>query len=239
MVTALFLHSLPVHYSLLLTGWNWFLIFSGHSSSLAVLLLLTIFSTSFLQIAHELCFKGCTSYLHGGDDFTVRTYVQTHQIVYTNHIQFFWFINYTSIKAITKQRDKCFYARKNRIWLSGMSLWLPGLEGREGGDGIVREFGIHVYTLLYFKWITSKDLPYSTWNAARCYAAVWMGQEFGGEWVHVCVWLSALSAYPKLSQHGIPQYKKKKRIWCAGDRVSVTGLNKWIINRTRYQPLVN
>ena len=116
---------------------------------------------------------------------------------------------------------------------SGMSLWLPGLEGREGGDGIVREFGIHVYTLLYFKWITSKDLPYSTWNAARCYAAVWMGREFGGEWVHVCVWLSALSGYPKLSQHcesGIPQYKiklkKKKRIWCAGDRVSVTGLNK-------------
>ena len=43
----------PLHYSLLLTGWNWFLIFSGHSSSLAVLLLLTIFSTSFLQIAHS------------------------------------------------------------------------------------------------------------------------------------------------------------------------------------------
>ena len=33
--------------------------------------------------------------------------------------------------------------------------------------GIVREFGIDMYTLPYFKWITSKDLLYSTWNAAQ------------------------------------------------------------------------
>ena len=31
---------------------------------------------------------------------------------------------------------------------------------REGwGEGIVREFGINTYTLLYLKWITNKDLP--------------------------------------------------------------------------------
>ena len=29
------------------------------------------------------------------------------------------------------------------------------------GEGIVREFGIDMYTLLYFKWITNKDLLYS------------------------------------------------------------------------------
>ena len=29
------------------------------------------------------------------------------------------------------------------------------------GEGIVREFGIDKYTLLYFKWITNKDLLYS------------------------------------------------------------------------------
>ena len=36
------------------------------------------------------------------------------------------------------------------------------------------------YTLLYFKWITNKDLLYSTGNTARYYVAAWMGGEFGG-----------------------------------------------------------
>ena len=45
--------------------------------------------------------------------------------------------------------------------------------------GIVREFGMDMYTLLYFKWITNKDLLYSTGNSAQCYVAVWMGGELG------------------------------------------------------------
>ena len=45
--------------------------------------------------------------------------------------------------------------------------------------GIVREFGINMYTLLYLKWITNKDLLYSTGNSAQCYVAAWMGREFG------------------------------------------------------------
>ena len=44
--------------------------------------------------------------------------------------------------------------------------WLP--RGRVGG-GIVREFGIDMYTLLYLKWITNKDLLYSTGNSAQYY----------------------------------------------------------------------
>ena len=40
---------------------------------------------------------------------------------------------------------------------------------------IVREFGINIGALLYLKWITNKDLPYSTWNSAQCYVAAWMG----------------------------------------------------------------
>ena len=52
-------------------------------------------------------------------------------------------------------------------------------------EGIVREFGMDMYTLLNFKWITNKDLLYSTWNSAQC-----MGGEFKGEWIHVYVWLS-------------------------------------------------
>ena len=38
--------------------------------------------------------------------------------------------------------------------------------GRVGRGGIVREFGIDMYTLLYLKWITNKDLLYSTENSA-------------------------------------------------------------------------
>ena len=53
------------------------------------------------------------------------------------------------------------------------------------GEGIVREYGIDVYTLLYLKWITKKDLLYSTGNSAQCYVAAWMGREFGGKFVVV------------------------------------------------------
>ena len=48
------------------------------------------------------------------------------------------------------------------------------------GEGIVREFGIDMYRLLYLKWITNKDLLYSTENSAQCYMAAWTGGECGG-----------------------------------------------------------
>ena len=65
-----------------------------------------------------------------------------------------------------------------------MNLWLPG---EMMGERILREFGMHMYTLLYLKWITNKDLLCSTGNSAECYVAAWMGGEFGGEWIHVYV----------------------------------------------------
>ena len=43
------------------------------------------------------------------------------------------------------------------------------------GEGIVREFGVDMHTLLDLKWITNKDLLYSTWHSAQCYVAAWMG----------------------------------------------------------------
>ena len=52
---------------------------------------------------------------------------------------------------------------------------------------MVREFGMDMYTLLYLKQITNKDVLYSTGNSAQCYVAAWMGREFGGEWIHVYV----------------------------------------------------
>ena len=53
--------------------------------------------------------------------------------------------------------------------------------GEGSGKGIVRTFGMDMYTLLHLKWITNKDLLYSTWNSAQYYMAAWMGGEFGGK----------------------------------------------------------
>ena len=61
--------------------------------------------------------------------------------------------------------------------------------------------GIGMYTLLYLKWITNKELLYSRRNSVQCYVAAWMGREAGGEWIHVYVSLSPFAAHLKLSQY--------------------------------------
>ena len=57
-----------------------------------------------------------------------------------------------------------------------------------------------MYTLLCLKWVTNKNLLYSTGNSAQRYMAAWMEGEFGREWIHVYVWLSRSAVYLKLSQ---------------------------------------
>ena len=74
------------------------------------------------------------------------------------------------------------------------------VKGEECGERIVREFGINMYTLLYLKWMTNKDPLCSTGNSALCYVAAWMEGKFGGEWIHVYVWLSPFAVHLKLSQ---------------------------------------
>ena len=56
-----------------------------------------------------------------------------------------------------------------------------------------------MYTLLYLKLMTNKDLLYSAGNTAQCYVAAWIGGEFGGEWIHVYVWLSPITVHLKLT----------------------------------------
>ena len=69
------------------------------------------------------------------------------------------------------------------------------------------EFGMDMYTLLSLKWITKKDLLYSTWNSTQCYMAAWTGREFQEEWMHVYVWPSppelslSVAVHLKLPQH--------------------------------------
>ena len=70
-----------------------------------------------------------------------------------------------------------------------------------GGEGIVRDFGNVMYTLLCLKWINSKDLWCSVWCSAQCCVPAWMGGVFGGDWIHVRIGLSPFSVHLKLPQH--------------------------------------
>ena len=47
-----------------------------------------------------------------------------------------------------------------------MNSWLQGV-GEGWWEGIDREFGMNIYTLLYLKWITNKVLLHSTGNSAQ------------------------------------------------------------------------
>ena len=55
-------------------------------------------------------------------------------------------------------------------------------------------FGKVMYILLYLKWITNKDLLYSTGNSAQ---VTWQpGQEVEGEWIHVYIYGWVPSLFP-------------------------------------------
>ena len=51
-------------------------------------------------------------------------------------------------------------------------------EGKDEGEGIGRQFGMEMYTLLYSKQITNKDLLYSTGNSAQYSVVTQMGKGF-------------------------------------------------------------
>ena len=92
-------------------------------------------------------------------------------------------------------------SRESHIYKTDSENELMVTRGEEWGEGIVREIGIDMYALLYLKWVTNKGLLYRTGNSAQCYVAAWMGGEFGGERIHVYVWLNHFAVHLKLSQH--------------------------------------
>ena len=53
--------------------------------------------------------------------------------------------------------------------------------------GINQEFGINIYTLLYIKQITNKDLLYSTGNSTQYSVMAYMGKESKKECIYVYV----------------------------------------------------
>ena len=63
------------------------------------------------------------------------------------------------------------------MWWEWIKYW--SVRGRMRGRD--SEFGMDMYTLLSLKWITKKDLLYSTWNSTQCYMAAWTEMGFDGE----------------------------------------------------------
>ena len=53
-------------------------------------------------------------------------------------------------------------------------------------EGIVRDFEKVMYTLLYLKWITNKDLLYSTWNSCSMLCGSLDGRGVWGR-MHTCI----------------------------------------------------
>ena len=65
---------------------------------------------------------------------------------------------------------------------------------------MVKEFGMDMYTPLYFKGIMNKGILYGTWSSGQCSVAAWKGGAFGEEYVHVFGWLSPFAVHLKLLQ---------------------------------------
>ena len=45
-----------------------------------------------------------------------------------------------------------------------------------------------MHTLLFIRWMTNKDLLYSTGNSPQYFAMVYMGKDSKNEWISVCVY---------------------------------------------------
>ena len=83
-----------------------------------------------------------------------------------------------------------------------------------------------LYTLLYLKWITKKDLLYSSWNSAQCYMRAGMGGRFEEEWIHIyiCVAESLCCSPEAITALGFPGGSDGKESACnAGDLGSIPG----------------
>ena len=61
------------------------------------------------------------------------------------------------------------------------------MKGEMWGEVINQETETNIYTILYIKQITNKDLPYSTGNPIQYSVITYMGKESAKQWVYVYV----------------------------------------------------
>ena len=127
-----------------------------------------------------------------------------------------------------------------------MNLWLPGV-GKGWRDGIVKRFGVDMYTLLYLKWITSEDLLYSTGNCLMLCRSL----DGRGVWgrMDTCVCMAESLCCPPetittLLISYVPKQNKKLKIYiifynpCNGKKHKITNLIYFLkFNMTEIQLL--
>ena len=68
------------------------------------------------------------------------------------------------------------------------SIWTRSFYDYPGG-GINSEVGINIYTLLYIKYIISKDLPYSTGNCTQYFVITSKGKESEKEYTYIYMYV--------------------------------------------------
>ena len=97
------------------------------------------------------------------------------------------------------------------------------------GGGTVREFGLDLYTVLYLKWITNKDLLYSTGTLRNARWQLGWEQHLEENGYMLYVWLSPFAVHLRLSQHcllisytpiqnkNFKKIRKKKRMGLISD----------------------
>ena len=97
-----------------------------------------------------------------------------------------WYCLYVESK--NNGTDELIYKTEieSRMWKT--NLWLPG------GKGINWEIGTDIYTLLYMKQTTKKDLLYGTGNSTLYSLITYRGKESSGLPPGVCRWLPILMA---------------------------------------------
>ena len=70
--------------------------------------------------------------------------------------------------------------------------------GSQIKEGVNWEIGINIYTLLYKKQITNKDLMYSTGNSIQYSAMAYMGKQSKKEQMYVYVLMTHFAVQQKL-----------------------------------------
>ena len=72
-----------------------------------------------------------------------------------------------------KGTDELIYKTEVESQMQKTNLWLPGVKG----EGKIWEIGTDIYTLLYIKKITHKNLLYSTGNSTQYSVMAYLGKE--------------------------------------------------------------
>ena len=126
------------------------------------------------------------------------------------------FIGQNETHRLRGQTDGCQRGEKNRrrgwlgIWGINMYLgklqervrdreaWCDAVHGSQRVERLSHNISVHSGI---FKMHNQEGPTIQPRNSVQCYVAARVGQEFGGEWMHVLVWLSPFAVHWKLSQH--------------------------------------